>query len=108
MLTEQDFEDTLHMLDAANGTALIKPLSEIVPRIWEEAKFYKKGTDWVMQHPVMLLWVGKMANLSWGEEPPYEKWVLAYNYVMAKVDGLTIGENITPIWLPEQGYTKVD
>lgn len=105
-LTERDFKNTLQMMDACNGAALIKDLAEIVPRVWEESEFYgNKGTAWVVQHPVILLWVSKIASLSYGEEAPIEKWTAAYNYVKARLDGLEVGKN-TPMWLPEGGYPR--
>jgi len=103
MLTKEDFEHTLKMLDACNGSALVADLVEIIPRIWEEADFYKKGTSWVCSHPVMLLWIGKIASLSYGKDAPYVKWTKAYNYVNAKVNGLEVGKNID-MWLPENEY----
>lgn len=103
MLTEKDFKDTLQMLDACNGPALLKSLAEIVPRIWEEADFYKKGTSWVCSHPIMLLWIGKIADLSYGRDAPLGKWSKAYQYCNAKVNGLEVGKNID-MWLPESEY----
>jgi hypothetical protein len=104
MLTEKDYTDTLQMLDAVNATALLKSLNEIVPRIWEEADFYKKGTSWVNSHPIMLLWIGKIASLSYGRDAPYDKWSKAYEYCYARIHGLDVGRNVKPIWLPENEY----
>jgi hypothetical protein len=103
MLIKKDFQDTLQMMDACNASALLKSLNEIVPRIWEEADFYKKGTSWVNSHPIMLLWIGKIADLSYGRDAPYVKWTKAYNYVNAKANGLEVGKNID-MWLPENEY----
>jgi hypothetical protein len=103
MLTEKDFQNTEMMLNASNASALIPDLAEIMPRLWEEARFYGKGTDFVATHPVMLLWVSKLASLSYGEEAPIRKWTKAYNYINAKINGLEVGKNID-IWLPENGY----
>ena len=103
-LTERDFKNTLQMMDACNGAALIKDLAELVPRVWEESKFYgDKGTAWVVQHPVILLWVSKIASLSYGEEAPIEKWSMAYHYVQARVKGVVVGQ-APDMWLPEAGY----
>jgi hypothetical protein len=102
-LTQRDFENTLQMLNAVNAGALVPDLAEMIPRIWDEARFYGKGTDFVATHPVMVLWISKIASLSYSEEAPIGKWPAAYNYIKARIDGLEIGKNI-PIWLPEGGY----
>ena len=102
-LTQRDFENTLQMLNACNAGALVPDLAELIPRIWDEARFYGKGTDFVATHPVMVLWIGKIASLAYGQEPPYEKWVLAYHYVKARVNGVVVGTE-PDMWLPEAGY----
>lgn len=105
-LTQRDFEQTLQMLDACNAGALVPDLAALIPRIWDEARFYGKGTDFVATHPVMVLWVGKIASLAYGQEPPYEKWVLAYHYVQARVKGVVVGQ-APDMWLPEAGYGEI-
>ncbi len=102
-LTQRDFENTLQMLNACNAGALVPDLAEIIPRIWDEARFYEKGTDFVATHPVMVLWIGKIASLAYGQEPPYEIWVKAYHYVQARVRGVVVGKE-PDMWLPEAGY----
>jgi hypothetical protein len=104
-LTQRDFENTLQMLNACNAGALVPDLAELIPRIWDEARFYGKGTDFVATHPVMLLWISKIASLSYGEEAPIGKWTAAYNYIKARLEGLEVGKN-TPMWLPEGGYPR--
>jgi hypothetical protein len=102
-LTQTDFTKTLEMLNACNAGALVPDLAEMIPRIWDEARFYEKGTDFVATHPVMVLWVGKIASLAYGQEPPYEIWVKAYHYVQARVKGVVVGQ-APDMWLPEAGY----
>ena len=102
-LTQRDFENTLQMLNACNAGALVPDLAELIPRIWDEARQYGKGTDFVATHPIMLLWISKLASLSYGEEAPIGKWTKAYNYINARINGLDVGKNID-IWLPENGY----
>jgi len=102
-LTQRDFENTLQMLNAVNAGALVPDLAEMIPRIWDEARFYEKGTDFVATHPVMVLWVGKIASLAYGQEPPYDIWVKAYHYVQARVKGVVVGQ-APDMWLPEAGY----
>jgi hypothetical protein len=106
MLTEKDFKDTLLMMDACNGPALLVDLAKIVPRIWEEARFYNKGTDWVCRHPIMLLWISKITSLQYGKDAPYRMWTMAYNYCKAKANGLEVGKDIE-IWLPENQYGEL-
>ena len=102
-LTQRDFENTLQMLNACNAGALVPDLAELIPRIWDEARQYGKGTDFVATHPVMVLWVGKIASLAYGQEPPYEIWAKAYHYVQARVKGVVVGK-APDMWLPEAGY----
>jgi hypothetical protein len=106
MLTKEDFEHTLKMLDACNGSALVADLAEIVPRIWKEARFYNKGTNWVCRHPIMLLWIGKISELQHGHDAPYKMSIMAYNYCYAKVNGLEVGKEID-MWLPENEYGHI-
>jgi hypothetical protein len=106
MLTQKDFQNTEMMLNASNASALIPDLAEIMPRLWEEARFYGKGTSWVAQHPITLLWVGKIASLSYGVDAPYGKWVKAHSYIQARLNGVVVGDS-TDMWLPENEYGKV-
>jgi hypothetical protein len=104
-LTKKDFEDTLMMLDACNGAALIPALAEIIPRIWEEARTFGKGTTWVTRHPIMLLFINKISSLQHGKEIDYDMWERAYHYCQMRT-GVWTG--FGPIWTAEAEYKDND
>ena len=50
--------------DACNLSGVAHSLSRAVTRIWELARELGHGTDWVNQHPVVVLFVDKLASLA--------------------------------------------
>lgn len=99
-LNKNDFENTVRMLDACNAAALASDLSAIIPRIWEEAQAHGKGTSWVANHPIMILWISKIMELQNGISAPYEKWTMAYNYCLMRANRTWVGK----IWSTEGEY----
>jgi len=39
-------------------------MSSLVTRIWKEPAAVKQGTDWVNQHPLMVLYIAQLVYLS--------------------------------------------
>ena len=99
-LTKNDFENTINMLNACNAAALALDLSTIVPKVWDEAHEHGKGTNWVANHPIMILWISKIMELQNGISAPGEKWGMAYNYCLMRANKTWVGK----IWSTEGEY----
>lgn len=52
---------------ACNVSGLIHFLPEIVSQLWDIAKREGKGTDWVNQHPVLVLFATQISWLTGAE-----------------------------------------
>lgn len=65
-LTPQDYKDAILVQDACNLSGVAKSFSKMLEKIWAEARKQGKGTEWVNQHPICVLFVDKMASLSGG------------------------------------------
>lgn len=50
--------------NASNLSGVVRSFADIMPTLWDEADREKKGTDWVNTHPIVLLFVSKIADLS--------------------------------------------
>jgi len=54
----------LQVQDACNLSGIVKSFSEVMSAVWVEASRLEKGTDWVNTHPVALLFISKICDLS--------------------------------------------
>jgi hypothetical protein len=63
MLTKHDYEMAIAAQSACNLSGVVHSFSEVLPRIWEEARQLGKGTEWVNQHPLCILYAEKMHDL---------------------------------------------
>jgi hypothetical protein len=102
MLTTRDFEDALACQNAVNADALVISLAEIVPRIWNEARLHNAGTEWVAKHPIMVLFISKIADLQSGAIYPYHIFNMAYNYCCKRAGKKWVGD----IWSVSTGYQQ--
>ena len=55
----QEVQDACNLSGVANSFAKV-----VLPAIWKEADRLHKGTDWVNQHPIVTLFLDKMAPLN--------------------------------------------
>jgi hypothetical protein len=50
--------------DAVNLSGVAHSFAEAVSAIWDEARRQGRGTDWVNAHPVVTLFLDKVADLN--------------------------------------------
>lgn len=63
-LSPKDFRDAILVQDACNLSGVVHSFSRIMTRVWIEARKRGKGTDWVNEHPICVLFANKIANLT--------------------------------------------
>jgi hypothetical protein len=61
-LTKDDYRKAIIAQDAVNASGLVHSLSEVMPRIREEPDC--TGTDYVNHHPIVVLYINKLASLN--------------------------------------------
>ena len=64
-LTPKDYADAILVQDACNLSGVVHSLAELLPRIREEPDC--TGTDFVNQHPIVVMYVNKLSSLSGAE-----------------------------------------
>ena len=63
-LTPKDWQWAYYAQDACNLSGVAHQLSRVLPRVWAEARAAEQGTDYVNRHPLVILYVAKMADLA--------------------------------------------
>jgi hypothetical protein len=67
MTIRQAARTALGCQDACNLSGVLASFKEIVHEvIWPEARRLGKGTDWVNQHPICVLFLSKLCSLNGG------------------------------------------
>ncbi|MFA5397773.1 MAG: hypothetical protein WC346_17320 [Methanogenium sp.] len=77
MLTPKDYNDALQVQDAVNLSGVVKSFSEVLLKIWDEARELGKGTDYVNHHPVSVLYSSKITSLTDSENSEF--FSISYN-----------------------------
>ena len=62
----------LYSQTACNASGLIHSLDELVTRLWEQARREGHGTDWVNEHPVVVLITTQLVHLSRADS--FDRW----------------------------------
>ena len=63
-LTADDYQKALDAQSACNLSGIVHSFSNILHRVWEEAREQNKGTDWVNEHPICRLFAEQIAHLT--------------------------------------------
>ena len=67
MTIQQAAQTALDVQEACNLSGVLASFKEIVHEvIWPEARRLGKGTEWVNQHPICTLLLGKLGSLNRG------------------------------------------
>ena len=65
MINTKIYKDVYAAMDACNAGAIAHSASEDwIPAIWAEAKELGRGTDYVNEHPIMILLADKLLQLA--------------------------------------------
>jgi hypothetical protein len=57
-------ELAISVQDACNLSGVVHSFSQVMSAVWKEAERTQKGTDWVNTHPITLMFVSKICDLS--------------------------------------------
>jgi len=68
MTLDRAFEAALTAQDACNLSGVVFSYAEAMQAVCNEAQRQGKGTDWKNQHPISVLFAGKIASLTRVEE----------------------------------------
>jgi len=83
-LTKGDWQSALDVQDACNLSGVVHSLSRILPKIRED----NPSTGLVNEHPIVVLYVNKLASLSRQQDDSYESFTKAYNQVLKMLEQL--------------------
>lgn len=65
LLTLREAAQTaLDVQDACNLSGVVRSFAEVTQVLWDEAHKIGEGTEWVNSHPITLMFVDKLADLS--------------------------------------------
>lgn len=64
MLEKIDYQNALSSQSACNLSGIVHSFSEILPKIWDEAREKGEGTDWVNNHPISVLFAEQITHLA--------------------------------------------
>jgi len=64
MLTQQDWQNAIEIQFACNLSGVTFSFAEMMHRLCDETNACKQGTAWRNHHPLVILWVDKLADLA--------------------------------------------
>jgi hypothetical protein len=67
MLKKIDYQNALRTQSACNLSGIVHSFSEMLPKIWAEAREAGEGTDWVNEHPICILFAEQISHLAKGD-----------------------------------------
>ena len=63
-LAKEEYQKAINVQDACNLSGVVHSWSQILSKLWEEARRLGHGTDWVNQHPINVLFASKVSSLT--------------------------------------------
>lgn len=63
-IKEKDYSDAILSQGACNLSGIVHSFSDIMDRIWEEARERGEGTDWINNHPICRLFAEQISHLT--------------------------------------------
>lgn len=64
MLSDHDYKKAIYAQDACNLSVVVHAWSEVMDKIWKDARSKDEGTAWVNAHPINILYASKVAQLT--------------------------------------------
>jgi hypothetical protein len=64
MTYQETAQQALDVQDACNLSGVVHAFSRAMSVLWEEAHRTGQGTDWVNKHPIVTLFIDKLASLN--------------------------------------------
>ena len=87
-LTKADYQLALDSQSACNLSGIVHGFSNVITKVWQQAREINQGTNWVNTHPICVLYATQIAHLSSGLVNTTEAYGVSYNFCsrMAKGD----------------------
>jgi len=63
-LEPSDYRSALVVQDAVNLSGVVHSFSAILTKLWGQARKEGKGTQWVNDHPISIMFSSKIASLT--------------------------------------------
>lgn len=64
MPSDNPYKNALDIQDACNSCGVIQQFAKDVKKLFDEARELGEGTDYVNQHPVVILYLDKLCDLA--------------------------------------------
>jgi|SRR5271170_8115607 len=64
MTYQQLAQQSLDVQDASNLSGVAHSFSKAMDALWAEARLHGHGTAWINQHPIVTLFIDKLASLN--------------------------------------------
>jgi hypothetical protein len=74
MTYQETAQQALDVQDACNLSGVVHAFSRAMTVIWSEADKQHKGTEWVNTHPIVTLFIDKLASLNRYDSTLNEAW----------------------------------
>lgn len=79
-------QQSLDVQDACNLSGVVHAFSRAMTLLWKEADTRGEGTEWINQHPIVTLFIDKLASLN-RTQGDLSAVLAAYDRVHAIVEG---------------------
>lgn len=84
VLNARDYHDALMVQNASNLSGVVLSFAEVMKKICEESSYQQKGTSWKNRHPICILYLCTIANLTTGDIIDTEHYSAAYDICKEK------------------------
>jgi len=82
MTYQQAAQTAIDVQDASNLSGVVKSLAgPVMDALWEESRRIGKGTKWINEHPIVTLFLSKLASLNRSQDCSFEKYCEASDAV---------------------------
>ena len=78
---QQLAQQALDVQDACNLSGVVHAMSRGMEALWAEAHQHGHGTEWVNEHPIVTLFIDKLAHLNKSQQDLHGKVFAAYDRV---------------------------
>lgn len=84
-LNSEDYRKAISIQDACNLSGVVHSFSDVISKIWTEARCLGEGTDWVNRHPISVLYSNKINSLA-DPDSKIENYSRAYEICKSEAD----------------------
>lgn len=88
ILTKQDYQMAIDVQTACNLGAVVHSFSRVMKKLQHQARKLKKGTDWINNHPICMLYATQIHFLT-EEHATDSTYAEAYGEVEQAIENLS-------------------